>query len=313
MSRPIAEPRKPDEATPRPQADGPTLSFAIPVRNGEDRLPRLLDSLLGQDFTDLEVVIADNRSDDGTQALCERYADADPRVRYFRNPEDIGQVANFNRVLELSRGRYVRWIGVDDWLEPGYASACVAELEAHPEAVGVTTYQDHTREDTGEVTWTAFTGERLESPSAARRFLRMMWFFQHDFRFIDPIYSMMRRDALLRTGRLQVVPNMDMVLSAEMGLQGTFRHVPSLLAHRALPAPKKLSRVLKAYHPERHKELWDTWAGNTRPFYRLIDAAGLGPWDRFVCRWSVRRYALRFWFRRTHRRIRAALGLYKEL
>ena len=118
----------------------PLLSVGLAVRNGKDVVGRCIESVLSQDFTDLELVICDNVSDDGTIALLEEYARADPRIALHLNDVNIGSHENMKRTLELSRGRYFRWISADDWLEPGCLSACVAALESRPDAVGVTTW-----------------------------------------------------------------------------------------------------------------------------------------------------------------------------
>ena len=60
-------------------SSSPLLSFAIPIRNGEDTLPKLLDSLLAQDFSDFEIVISDNASTDSTFELCQQYIQRDPQ------------------------------------------------------------------------------------------------------------------------------------------------------------------------------------------------------------------------------------------
>ena len=60
-------------------SSSPLLSFAIPIRNGEDKLPKLLNSLLAQDFSDFEIVISDNASTDSTFELCQQYIQRDPQ------------------------------------------------------------------------------------------------------------------------------------------------------------------------------------------------------------------------------------------
>ena len=109
----------------------PRVSFAIPVRNGEQFIGRALDSLLDQDFADFEVVVCDNASIDSTSAIVQRYAARDPRVRYVRNAENIGQIENFNLAFRLTHGEYVRWMGADDWLEPA-ARRMAEHLRARP-------------------------------------------------------------------------------------------------------------------------------------------------------------------------------------
>ena len=93
-----------------------------------DVVGRCIESIVSQDFTDLELVISDNASDDGTTGLLEEYARADPRIRLSVNEVNIGVHENMDRVLELSHGEFFRWISADDWLEPGSLSACVRAL-----------------------------------------------------------------------------------------------------------------------------------------------------------------------------------------
>ena len=117
----------------------PTLSVGLAVRNRVDVVGRCIESILSQDFTDLELVISDNASDDGTETLLEEYARADRRVRMSVNQVDVGVHENMNRVLELSRGEFFRWISSDDWLEPSCLSECVRALRTRHDAIGVTT------------------------------------------------------------------------------------------------------------------------------------------------------------------------------
>ena len=117
----------------------PTVSVGLAVRNAVDVVKRCLESVLCQQFPDLELVISDNVSDDGTRDVLDEYARADQRIRLSANAINIGLHENVNRVLELSRGTFFRWISADDWLEPGYLSTCVDALEARDDAIGVTT------------------------------------------------------------------------------------------------------------------------------------------------------------------------------
>ena len=68
----------------------PTLSVGLAVRNGVDVVGRCIESIVSQDFTDLELVISDNASDDGTSELLEEYARADRRIRLSVNEVNIG-------------------------------------------------------------------------------------------------------------------------------------------------------------------------------------------------------------------------------
>lgn len=98
----------------------------MPVYNGEKTIREALDSLLIQTFTDFELIISDNASTDGTEAICREYVKKDPRIRYVRQPENRGGAANFWFLLEETQGEYFMWAACDDirsqdFLEINYA------------------------------------------------------------------------------------------------------------------------------------------------------------------------------------------------
>ena len=97
----------------------PALSIGLAVRNEPHAVRRCVESVLDQDFRDLELVICDNVSDDDTVPALEAYARDDRRISLSVNEANIGSHENMNRVLELARGTLFRWISADDWLEPG--------------------------------------------------------------------------------------------------------------------------------------------------------------------------------------------------
>ncbi|NQV20616.1 MAG: glycosyltransferase family 2 protein, partial [Rhodospirillales bacterium] len=113
----------------------PRVSIGLPVYNGETYLGLAIDSILAQTFTDFELVICDNCSTDRTQEICEHYAKQDARVRYYRNPENLGAGPNYDRTFELSSGEYFKWMAHDDLIAPEFLEKCVAALDADPGAV----------------------------------------------------------------------------------------------------------------------------------------------------------------------------------
>lgn len=96
----------------------PLISVMIPAFNYARYVATAVDSVLGQTYPNVEVVVVDNASTDGTAAAIEGRYGADPRVRFFRNERNIGLVPNFNRALELARGEFVLWLSADDWILP---------------------------------------------------------------------------------------------------------------------------------------------------------------------------------------------------
>ncbi|HEY7088362.1 MAG TPA: glycosyltransferase family A protein [Tepidisphaeraceae bacterium] len=111
------------------------MSVCVPVRNGQRYLRACLDSILAQSFTDFELIICDNASTDATESICLAYAQRDPRIRYVRQPKNVGPAGNFNTGLELAKGEYFHWQAHDDLISPDYLARCVEVLDADPSAV----------------------------------------------------------------------------------------------------------------------------------------------------------------------------------
>jgi len=113
----------------------PRVSIGMPVRNGEPYLTAAIESLLSQTFDDFELIVCDNASTDGTEVICRRFAAQDPRVRYYRNDNNLGAARNFNLCYYLARGELFKWAASDDVCAPEFLASCVAALDANPDAV----------------------------------------------------------------------------------------------------------------------------------------------------------------------------------
>src|SRR5258708_31495373 len=111
----------------------PLVSICIPTYNYRHYLSDALDSALAQEFADIEIVVVDNCSDDGTPELVETYCRRDNRVVFHRNSRNLGMTANFNRSMELARGKYIKFLCADDVLTMDCVGKMVGVLEAHPD------------------------------------------------------------------------------------------------------------------------------------------------------------------------------------
>jgi glycosyltransferase involved in cell wall biosynthesis len=109
------------------QARAPAVSVCVPSYRGEPHIAAAIDSVLAQSFADFELLIVDDDSPDGTARVVARYAD--PRIRFFRNERNLGAQANWNRCLELARGRYLKLLPQDDVLAPDCLARQLAVLE----------------------------------------------------------------------------------------------------------------------------------------------------------------------------------------
>ena len=113
----------------------PRVCIGLPVYNGERFLAGAIASILAQTYTDFELIICDNASTDRTGEICRGFARKDARVRYHRQPRNLGATANFNHCFELASGAYFKWAADGDVLEPRFLEACVEALDDDPGAV----------------------------------------------------------------------------------------------------------------------------------------------------------------------------------
>lgn len=210
----------------------PRVSIGVPVRNGERFLAEAVDSLLAQTYTDFELLISDNASTDGTEAICRAYAAKDPRVRYFRSPEDVGLANNYNYLFIRARGEYFKWAAADDVHEPEYLSRCVEVLDHDPSVVlayGKARFIDAS----GGSLDTTDPGFDLRSDDVNTRFRYVMYAYH----WVNVLFGVIRRDTLARTGLLPAYPGADYALLGELAMMGKMFEVPDpLLLRRLHPA-----------------------------------------------------------------------------
>jgi glycosyltransferase involved in cell wall biosynthesis len=110
-------------------SSNPTVSVVLSVRNGGKDLPKAIETILNQSFSDLELIAINNGSTDGTREFLDQIAD--PRVRAYHQ-EDKGLAAALNRGILLAQGRYIARQDHDDLADPSRIAKQVAFLDAHP-------------------------------------------------------------------------------------------------------------------------------------------------------------------------------------
>ena len=108
----------------------PLVSICVPTYNYRRFLADALESALAQTVRDIEVIVVDNCSDDGTMELLDEFARRDARLVPHRNADNIGMVANFNRCIAQARGEYVKLLCADDVLAVDCVERLVSAMEA---------------------------------------------------------------------------------------------------------------------------------------------------------------------------------------
>jgi glycosyltransferase involved in cell wall biosynthesis len=122
----------------------PVISVLLPVYNGELYLAESIDSILNQTWTDFELIIINDGSQDGSSDIIKGYVDQ--RIRYYEH-ENIGLAATLNRGIDLSAGTFIARQDHDDLSKPERLAKQVDYLEAHPECALLGTWADIWKDD----------------------------------------------------------------------------------------------------------------------------------------------------------------------
>lgn len=109
------------------------VSILVPVYNRATLIAATLDSALAQTYPEIEVVVVDNASTDGTWELIADYAARDPRIKAFRNDSNIGPVRNWRRCVDEAQGVYGKILWSDDLIAPEFVAKA---LELFDEETG---------------------------------------------------------------------------------------------------------------------------------------------------------------------------------
>lgn len=215
------------------QSPLPLVSIGLPVHNGERFLASAIESILSQTYSHFELIISDNASTDGTQAICRAFAALDKRVQYVRNKTNLGAARNYNATIERATGTYFKWAAHDDLCKPTLIQRCVDLLETHPDVVlayAKTTIID----EYGNVINDRFEDlYNLRWKRASRRYKA----FTKTPLDCNPVFGVMRLSALRKTPGIGPYESSDRVLLGELALLGEIAEVPERL-------------FLRRYHPD---------------------------------------------------------------
>lgn len=112
----------------------PKVSICIPAYLQTQFLKQTLDSVLEQEFDDYEIIITDDSPDDSVEKLVNEY-NLESKLKYIKNPQQLGSPANWNRAVSLSSGEYIKILHHDDWLaSPSSLGEFVEMLDSNPDS-----------------------------------------------------------------------------------------------------------------------------------------------------------------------------------
>ncbi len=114
----------------------PLVSVCIPTYNSSKYLKEAINSVITQGFNEFELIIVDNHSNDDTDDIV--YSFNDKRIRYYKNSQNIGAIDNHNKCIDLSNGKFIKFLCSDDVLLPNVIYDQVTCLLKHSKVALVT-------------------------------------------------------------------------------------------------------------------------------------------------------------------------------
>lgn len=240
------------------------VSIGLPVYNGENYVKNAIESILNQTFKDFELIICDNASTDGTEAICREYAAKDDRIIYHRNEKNIGAGPNFNLTFEMASGKYFKWSAHDDICKPEYLEECVKVLEKDESVV--LCHSDMTWIDyqNRQVKGYGYLLPGMDSNDCKVRFKQLISTGHGCF----DVFGLIRKDILGKTPLIASFIGSDRSLLAELGLYGKLVRVPKVL----FLSRDHSSRSIRALNLYERSNWWDTSLKQKLylPWWRLL-------------------------------------------
>ena len=205
----------------------PRVSIGLPVYNGEDYLSEAIDSILNQTYEDFELFISDNASIDDTQKICEKYAELDNRIFYYRLHKNLGAAKNYNILLDYASGEYFKWSAHDDFLAPEFLERCVEALD-RDDSVVLAYPRSNLCDPDGKPFGKYGDGLNLVSQIPHQRFKE----FLKNPGLCHAVFGLIRLSALRNTALIGDYPRSDRNLIGELSLYGKIFEVPDYLFSR---------------------------------------------------------------------------------
>lgn len=193
----------------------PLVSIITPSFNQARFLEKTITSVLEQDYPNIEYLVADGSSTDGSVDLIKKYAN---KLAWWVSEKDNGQAEAINKGLSRAKGEIVAWINSDDYYMPGAISSAVKALEAHPDC-GMVFGDQRVVNETGKVLNQLHYGDWNLSDLMA-------------FRIIGQPSVFMRRKVLDEAGFLDQTYHLllDHHLWIRMALKSGMNYVPEVWA-----------------------------------------------------------------------------------
>jgi len=220
------------------------VSICIPTYNGEKYLTDCLKSILKQTYSNFELLVVDDQSNDSTFDIAQSYAIKDNRIRVVKNPENLGLVDNWNKCIQLAKGEWIKFVFQDDLIAPQCLERMMAAADDdHPfilcrrdfifNNVSKDVVQAYQKSLTEVSIDSVFDGKTdISQNDIVGAQLRMGVHIQKNY-FGEPTSTLLHRDLFKRFGLFNpaLIQKCDLEYWLRIGVNVGVRYIPETLAH----------------------------------------------------------------------------------
>lgn len=248
----------------------PLVSVGMLVYNEDKYITKSIESILQQDYKNLELIITDNCSQDNTQKICLQYAKKDDRVRYYRCRCNIGTLRTFNFTFELVRGNYFMLAGGHDLWDKSLVSRCVEILNSDDKVVLCYTLGNVI--DAEDQFASYIRGVDTRNLTAEERMMLVL-----EQKTNLAICGLMRTEVINKVmpAKYDNLPGCDIIILLELSTWGTFAYVDEPLlsmrqVRKEISEEETITRVLKMQNPFREPHNLKTYTMDTIELFLQI-------------------------------------------
>lgn len=202
----------------------PLVTVGVPVFNGESSILSALNSIMGQSYKNLEIIVSDNCSTDSTVVILENFAKDNPKVRVIRHKENIGLTNNFNFLASQANGKYFMWAAHDDTRDPTFVAKCVSKLE-ESDSYGLCAPRAKVKSGNNDhYAWQSKLPKDLRSTNEIKRFKCTV----REFPAVA-MYGVYRTSFIKKTNLLPNIVGSDLLFIQELALVSSFVEIEEYL------------------------------------------------------------------------------------
>ncbi len=269
----------------------PLVSLGCPTYNRSDGLRQVLECLIEQTYTNLEIIVSDNCSrGTETSEIVRDLMQRDSRIKYVKQERNIGSFNNYKFLLEQAQGEYFAWVCDDDTRSQTFVAACIQEFERLQTPIVVNSYSRRVDKQSNRTIAIDKGCSTIGLPAYQRYIKYISTIYTEQVAVTDINYGIMRRNILLNA--MRDVPNIagwDHILLGRLTLEGEFYTIPIELMESGVAGLSASSNnVIKAQQIQgslsETKPVWvrETYQQKTiknSPHLSTIEKTGLSLWS----------------------------------